>query len=118
MLELTKQEKYIILFLIVTAAVGVGILCYKNLIYTPKVEVISGGPLPTAKEIEDSKVININTAPLADIERLKGIGPSLAESIVEYRRVHSSFKDKEEIRNVKGIGPAKFEAIKRFIKTE
>ncbi len=116
MLSLTRQEKYIILFLIVTAVLGISIICYKSLIYNPKIEITSTRPIE--KEIKESKVININTAAKDEIVRLKGIGPVLAEAIIAYRQTHGVFKDKEEIRKVKGIGPVKFEAIKEFIKTE
>lgn len=57
-------------------------------------------------------VVNINTASQAQLETLKGIGPTYAARIIAYRREHGSFATIEEIQEVKGIGPATFAAIK------
>jgi|GEM_PF-3037433 len=116
MLDLTKQEKQVIIFLMAAAFLGIGILCYKSLIYQPKIKVIPGREIE--KEAAESKIININTATKDQIIRLKGIGPALAEAIIEYRDANGGFKDKEELKKVTGIGPVKFEAIKEYIKTE
>lgn len=116
MLELTKQEKHVIIFLMATALLGIGILCYKNLRHQPKIEIIPSQRID--KEIKESKIININTAAKDEIVRLKGIGPALAEVIIEYRALYGPFKNKEDIKNVKGIGTAKFEEIKDSIKIE
>ncbi len=116
MLELTKQERQVILFLMATALLGIGILCYKNLVYQPKIEVVSAEAV--AKEAAKKKIININTATKEKIIRLPGIGPSLADALIEYRTANGAFKDKEGIKSVRGIGPAKFERIKDYIKTE
>ena len=60
----------------------------------------------------DPDKININTAPLDDLQELHGIGPAYAENIIEYREEHGGFQAKEEIKQVPGIGPATFEDIK------
>lgn len=116
MLELTRQERGVLIFLVVTALLGIGILCYKNLAYQPKIKIVSNQEIE--KEVKDSKIVNINTATKDGLVRLKGIGPALAEAIIEYRINHGAFKDKEELKNVKGIGKAKFEEIKEYIKIE
>jgi competence protein ComEA len=49
--------------------------------------------------------VNINTASAEEIaESLKGIGPSKARLIVEYRDEHGAFTHVDELVNVKGIG--------------
>ena len=49
--------------------------------------------------------VNINTASAADLDRvLVNVGPSKAEAIVEYRRVHGPFRNADELAQVKGIG--------------
>lgn len=118
MLDLTRQEKRVIIFLMASGLLGAGILCYKGLRYRPKIEIVSGRDQNIEKEIAASKIININTATKEEIMRLKGIGPSLSEAIMEYRAAHGGFKDKEEIKLVKGIGQAKFDEIKDSIKTQ
>ena len=68
----------------------------------------------TAVESE-SEIVNINSADVAALDTLPGIGPSTAEKIVEYRDSNGSFATIDEIMNVSGIGPAKYEQIEAFI---
>lgn len=59
-----------------------------------------------AKEIKAKKAqkININTADEATLSSLKGIGPKLAQNIIDYRSKNGMFKNIAELKNVKGIG--------------
>ncbi len=67
--------------------------------------------------IEEIKVqISINDVDAGELEDLPGIGPSLANRIVEYRNMHGRFKDLENLKNVKGIGNKLFQKILPFIK--
>lgn len=59
--------------------------------------------------------ININTATLEELDRLPGIGPSIAQAIIDYRTANGPFKTIEDINNVKGIGDALFAKIKDSI---
>lgn len=61
------------------------------------------------------KKVNINTAEKSELEKLTGIGPSIAEKIVNYRKTNGKFKTIDDIKNVTGIGNSKFEAIKNQI---
>jgi len=49
--------------------------------------------------------VNINTATVAELQSIKGIGPKTAAAIIAYRDDHGSFKSVDELENVKGIGP-------------
>jgi competence protein ComEA len=62
-----------------------------------------------------SKLVNINFAPINELELLPGIGPELAQRIIDYRNNTGSFESKEDLKNVAGIGEKKFEALKDFI---
>lgn len=61
----------------------------------------------------DRPVINLNTATADELTALDGIGPALAQRIVEYRTAYGPFRRVEDVTNVRGIGPAKLEAIAR-----
>ena len=59
-----------------------------------------------------SGTININTASASDLEKLPGIGPALAERIVEYRDSHGPFASVDALTDVPGIGKAKLEGLR------
>jgi competence protein ComEA len=61
--------------------------------------------------------ININTADLAQLETLNGIGPTKAQAIIQYRKEHGSFKSVNELDNVKGIGLKTVQKIKPQLMT-
>lgn len=52
--------------------------------------------------------VNLNTATLAELETLPGIGPTLAQRIIDHRTVHGPFGSIDELREVSGIGEARF----------
>ncbi len=75
-------------------------------------------PLVAAKARTSSSanlVVNINTAPVAQLVKLPGIGPKKAQRIVELRRKLGGFKRLEDIMKVKGIGEKTFRRIRRFL---
>jgi comEA protein len=59
--------------------------------------------------------INLNTADVATLEQLPGIGEVRAQAIVNYRNANGPFNTIEDILNVKGIGPETFAQIKESI---
>ena len=59
--------------------------------------------------------ININTASAQELTQLKGIGPSHAAKIVEYRQKNGPFKLPEDVVKVPGIGQKTFENNKDLI---
>ncbi|HEX20185.1 MAG TPA: helix-hairpin-helix domain-containing protein [Acidiferrobacteraceae bacterium] len=53
----------------------------------------------------NAEPVNINKADVIVLaERIKGVGPKLAKSIVMYRKKHGPFKSVDELQKVKGIG--------------
>ena len=48
--------------------------------------------------------ININTASQEELDGLKGIGPTKAKAIVDYRSKHGPFKSVDDLKGVKGFG--------------
>jgi competence protein ComEA len=60
--------------------------------------------------------MNINRADSSTLQKLPGIGPTLAQRIIDYRKKIGRFKSIEQLLNVKGIGPSKFNDIKDKIR--
>jgi competence protein ComEA len=56
--------------------------------------------------------VNLNTATLAELQTLPGIGAVLAQRILDYRTAHGEFRSVNELRQVDGIGDAKFAQLK------
>lgn len=61
------------------------------------------------------RLINLNTATVADLDTLPGIGPALAQRIISYREQHGGFRKLEDLLDVPGIGPAKFEELRDLV---
>lgn len=59
--------------------------------------------------------ININTATIEQLSEIRGIGPAIAQRIVEYRQENGSFSSADEIVNVRGVGPKTLENIRDSI---
>jgi competence protein ComEA len=59
--------------------------------------------------------VDLNSATVADLEALPGVGRRTAELIVEYRQKNGAFKKIEELMNVKGIGEKSFLKLKPLI---
>ena len=59
--------------------------------------------------------VNINTASAEQLQTLPGVGPALAQRILDYRKENGSFKKAEELMNVKGIGEKSYEKLKDHI---
>lgn len=70
------------------------------------------------QEVLVEKSININTATLEELDQLPGIGPALAQRIVDYREANNGFYDIQEIMEVSGIGEKTFAKLEPYIVAE
>ena len=91
-------------------------------IYVPRVgeeeappPVTGGESAPPSRFAEPAGKININTATTEELDTLPGIGPALAQRIIEYREANGSFKSIEGIIGVSGIGEATLEKIRDLV---
>jgi competence protein ComEA len=60
--------------------------------------------------------LDLNTATATQLDQLPGVGPVLAQRIVDYRTQHSGFHAVDELRQVSGIGQAKFADLKPLVR--
>ena len=59
--------------------------------------------------------ININYATSLELQEIPGVGPSIAQKIIEYREANGRFKSIEDIMNISGIGEKTFQSLKDYI---
>ena len=61
---------------------------------------------------EPTPPVDVNTADVDELDTLYGIGPALAQRIIDYREEHGPFNSLEELLEVKGIGEATLEKFR------
>ncbi|WP_252865316.1 ComEA family DNA-binding protein [Mobiluncus mulieris] len=59
--------------------------------------------------------MNLNTADATDLQTLSGIGPALAQRILDYRKKNGQFHSIEQLDEVSGIGPAMMERLRDHV---
>ena len=107
-LTVSRRELRLLLVagMVMLAAVGI-VHVVRAIGPTGRVDVPGGGDV-----LPPPQRLNINTAQSHDLEMLPGIGPSTAQAIVEYRRIHGPFESLEALKDVHNIGPVTLERIR------
>jgi competence protein ComEA len=82
----------------------------------PVAEVTS--PQTTPAPETPAAPVNLNTASASELDRLPGIGPSLAKEIIAYRESHGAFARIEDLLSVPGIGPAKLASLQDLVRVD
>jgi competence protein ComEA len=62
-----------------------------------------------------SAPISLSSATVAQLDTLDGIGPTLAQRIVQYRDAHGGFRSVDELKQVEGIGEKRFAALRQAL---
>ncbi|MBR8641618.1 ComEA family DNA-binding protein [Streptomyces tuirus] len=69
----------------------------------------AGGAAPTAP-------VSLNTATADQLDTLPGVGPVLAQHIIDYRTQHGGFRSVDELREVNGIGDRRFADLRNLVR--
>jgi competence ComEA-like helix-hairpin-helix protein len=68
-----------------------------------------------AQKTPPAQLINLNTATIAQLETLPGIGPNTAKSIVDFRNRSGPFQRLEDLLAIKGISKSKLEKLRPYV---
>jgi competence protein ComEA len=83
---------------------------------------VPGAPPPTTPGAAASPTLgsqtplDLNKATLADLESLPGVGPVLAQRILDWRTEHGRFTTVDELQEVSGVGQKKFDSLKPHVR--
>lgn len=82
--------------------------------YTTNKIVMTGNNKNQTKNNKNNNfsMVDVNHASVEELEKLRGVGPVIAQRIFEYRQTHGAFKKVEDLINVRGIGTAKLNAMR------
>lgn len=74
------------------------------------------GPAPGAPGVPGPAApLSLNSATEPQLEALPGVGPVLAQHILDFRTQHGSFTSLQQLRTIPGIGPRKFAALEPLV---
>lgn len=73
-------------------------------------------PLPTGRGGPASGPLSLGTATAEQLDGLPGVGPVLAQHIVDFRTVRGGFRSVEELRQVNGIGERRFADLRELVR--
>ena len=76
---------------------------------------VDGGTSASSGVSGATGLVNINTASAAELQTLSGIGPSMAQSIIDERTKNGAFASVDDLMRVSGIGEKKLAKIKDCI---
>lgn len=86
------------------------------LIGMPQVAAVSGPGSSSAASGAPVGPVDLNTATVSDLDALPGIGPVLAQRVVDWRSAHGSFTSVDQLREVSGLGGKKFDSLAPLVR--
>ncbi len=84
-------------------------------IVVPKRGAAAAASAAAAPGAPPSAPISLSSASVAQLDTLDGIGPTLAQRIVQYREAHGGFRSVDELKQVDGIGEKRFAALRQAL---
>ncbi len=114
---LTRQDMPVLTAVGLIALSGLGVLGWQR---QRPLLIIRGAPpiaqtAPWEPALRAARQVDINTADVAELERLPKVGPALARRIVAEREAHGPFRRSQDLSRVKGIGAKTYELLEPYV---
>ena len=110
-----KMTFLLIALTIVLAAFLTGFFLGRNLTSAPlSLSTVTTVPVST-EQTDDTSLIDLNAATLADLTTLPGIGEVLATRILTYREENGPFTSLSQLMNIEGIGAQRLTDLLPYI---
>lgn len=110
MFDLTKQERFVLIFL------GLTILSGTVVQHFLKQHPNLSRDISILEKDEVFRKIDLNRATFNELVNLPWIGPTLAQRIVDYRMEKGEFQSLEELKDIPGIKQSGYEKIAKYLK--
>jgi competence protein ComEA len=75
----------------------------------------AAAPVGVTPPARAASKVNLNRASVDELQTLPGIGPVLAQRMVEWRRAHGRYRTVDELQEVKGIGRKRMEQLRPLV---
>lgn len=114
---MSRTEKTLCVCLLLLFWAGVALRAWQNHRTKAEFYVQSGSSRifsgPSAGPRQER--MDLNRASLSDIESLPGLGPKLAQSVIDYRTRNGPFKKVGELSNIHGFGPSRLKRLEPYL---
>jgi competence protein ComEA len=74
-----------------------------------------GAPAGAPTGAGQGSLLDLNTATVAQLDGLPGVGQVLAQRLVDYRTAHGGFRSVDQLREVDGIGESRFQKLRQLV---
>jgi len=106
MLDLTREERKVVLFLLAVALSGAGIKFALKSRVPAAAEFLNVGNAFVK--------LDLNKAGLAEMLRARALPSNLAKKVIDYRLEHGAFHALEDVKKIKGIGKYRYQKLEQY----
>lgn len=78
-------------------------------------QVPAASPVTVAAPATAEPKVNLNRASADELQTLPGVGPVLAQRMVEWRKAHGRYRTVDDLQEVKGIGKKRLEQLRLLV---
>lgn len=72
-------------------------------------------PAPAVSPAQVTSKVNLNRASADELQALPGVGPVLAQRMVDWRKMHGRYRTVDDLQEVKGIGKKRLEQLRPLV---